>query len=198
MSLGLQVIAAAANHRPIDIKKLVEAALFDRASAVLTEGYKIVAAEQYGGLDEGKKIDSKKFGTNIGSRTSKIYDHGGPDRRAQADYRQDKSYERYKKTKKLRNPKRLPEDELDEVSKFQKDPEVTSYRSGKGKTPAKLDRDYGDGMTSTTNMKQRNTRQLKRYPDGISNKREMKAIVKRNKTKADYHSKTSHKRYWNQ
>lgn len=55
MSLGLQVIAAAANHRPIDIKKLVEAALFDRASAVLTEGYKIVAAEQYGGLEEGRK-----------------------------------------------------------------------------------------------------------------------------------------------
>lgn len=61
MSLGLKIIAAAANDRPVDIKGLVESALQGRASKILSEGYKIVAAEQYGGLDEGRYRSSDDF-----------------------------------------------------------------------------------------------------------------------------------------
>lgn len=73
MSIGLKIIAAAANDRPVDIKKLVEENLHSKISDILVEGYKIVASEQYGGLDEGRsrdrdlkgksyEVDGKKMG----------------------------------------------------------------------------------------------------------------------------------------
>lgn len=84
------------------------------------------------------------------------------------------------------------EDELDEVSKYQKDPNITHYKSGKGNKSSGV-ANSKDGWS--TDMRQRNTRLNKNLPDGLSNKREMKAAVKGDKSKAEYHSTASFKRF---
>lgn len=52
--LGHKIIAAAANDKPFDIKELVNEALHLKANELLSEGFKIVADKQYGGIFEGR------------------------------------------------------------------------------------------------------------------------------------------------
>lgn len=56
MSVGLKIVAAAANNRPVDIKNIVEEALFQRAEEVISEGFTLVAERIYGGLEEKNSL----------------------------------------------------------------------------------------------------------------------------------------------
>jgi len=113
--LGHKIIAAAANDKPFDIKELVNEALHLKANELLSEGFKIVADKQYGGIFENRYRgkSSKAYGSRKVRKAEKAAKDPSRGTAAFA-YNHDLAMDRFYKNRALKNPKRLPESELEE------------------------------------------------------------------------------------